>query len=127
MNDVTVIRNTPKAVAVTLMKGRDGTVWYVGTPDGVGSCKTGDFCFDPDSYDLFRYSDGAWGLLCNINNLDRIEEFIDGYTGKIEAIISQVTDSPCYKPWWFGTREEYNAMTAEQRAAWELHFIEEGS
>ena len=29
--------------------------------------------------------------------------------------------------WWFGTREEYNAMTSEEKAEYSLHFIEEGS
>ena len=29
--------------------------------------------------------------------------------------------------WWFGTREEYNSMSEEERNIYDLHFIEEGS
>lgn len=29
--------------------------------------------------------------------------------------------------WWFGTRAQYNALTAEEKAEYSLHFIEEGT
>ncbi len=29
--------------------------------------------------------------------------------------------------WWFGTRNEYNALLPEEKTAYELYFIEEGT
>lgn len=37
------------------------------------------------------------------------------------------TQNVVFPLWWFGTRSEYNAMTAEKRAEYTLHFIEEDS
>lgn len=37
------------------------------------------------------------------------------------------TQSVVFPEWWFGTRSEYNAMTAAQRNEYTLHFIEEDS
>ncbi len=29
--------------------------------------------------------------------------------------------------WWFGTKDEYNSLSEEEKAGYYLHFIEEGS
>ncbi len=29
--------------------------------------------------------------------------------------------------WWFGTRDEYNSLSAEERASRDIYFIEEGT
>lgn len=35
--------------------------------------------------------------------------------------------SVTFPDWWFGTRNEYNLLTQEERDSFYLHFIEEGS
>ncbi len=139
----------------TLAKGKDGTTWYSGTLDTVLSCKKGDFCFDYSGFDIYKCVKGgnpetsSWEWVCNLNNLNQITEFISKNQKEIESalnnlntqaeslstdvlnkvnlMLKKITDSAAYKPWWFGTREEYNAMTSDERNKYELHFIEEGT
>ncbi len=126
-NTFSIIKKTPKVVAETLKKGKDGTMWYVGCCEDITDCKAGDFCFDPDNYDIYRFVNGSWGFVCNLNNLDKIQQFIDEYQPIIERLIKEINNSPAYKSWWFGTKDEYNAMTQDEKTMYELHFIEEGS
>lgn len=127
MSTFSIIQKTPKVIAEALAKGKDGTTWYVGDCEDIKNCKAGDFCFNSDSYDIHRFVNGGWTFVCNLNNLEKIEEFIAEYKSIIEQLIAELKNSPTYRPWWFGTKDEYNSMTQDERNMYELHFIEEGS
>lgn len=111
----------PKVKAATLPKGQDGATWYAGSPNAVILCKKGDFCFDPGTFDIYKcivggnYNAAAWELVCTLDP-----------TGEIKQILADLETNPIMKA-WFGTKEEYNAMTEADRNKYELHFIEEGS
>ena len=138
-----------------LSKGKDGSTWHNSAPEKVALCKKGDFCFDGSTFDVHYCISGGnektanWEWVCNLNNLEQIAAFIARHQEEYEAILKSFTEraaeiesnvhanvekileyitaSYAYKPWWFGTREEYNSMTVEQRNAYVLHFIEEGT
>lgn len=144
-------KNKKVIAARILTKGQDGATWYTGSPDTVTLCKKGDLCFDSVTFDIYKCIIGGnsntavWEWVCNLNNLNQITEFINTYKDKIEDILKDLdnqagaikqdvkimldmlTNSQAYKPWWFGTREEYNSMTEAERNKYKLHFVEEGS
>lgn len=129
MESVTGIEQRRKIIAKTLAKGKDGATWYSGDPAAIPSCKTGDFCFDPETYDIYKCTKGGigtaavWETVCNLDPTGEIDELKEEYY----ALLDQLSDMAAFSPWWFGTRKEYNALTAEEKAEYALHFIEEGS
>lgn len=151
MSNVVIVQKTPRVTVKTLAKGKDGSTWYAGAPNSVQSCVTGDFCFDPETFNVYKCTNGGtpqfaqWELICNLNNLNKIMEFINTYQNDLEMLIGnfrhqadlikqdvlntldKISNSSAYKPWWFGTREEYNAMSQSEINKYELFFVEEGS
>lgn len=110
-----------KVIVQTLSKGRDGATWYSGAPDRIPYCKAGDFCFDAATFDIYKCIKGGIGadaIWENVCNLDA--------GGDIRKIYEELQALPLYKA-WFGTRAEYNALTAAEKYGCVLHFIEEGS
>lgn len=104
-----------------LQKGKDGSTWYSGDVSSISLCKTGDFCLNPDTFDILKCTSGGspdtaqWETVCNLDA-----------TGEIKQILAELEANPITSA-WFGTRDEYNALTQEEREAFELHFIEEGT
>lgn len=134
MNEIVVARlKIPKVIAATLQKGQDGATWHSGDVKTVMSCKNGDYCFNPDTFDIYKCIGGGnadisqWEWICNLNNLDKINDFLNSSRQELQKLIDSVIESPAYKPWWFGTREEYNSISEEERNIYDLHFIEEGT
>lgn len=110
-----------RVIVKTLPKGRDGNTWHRGTPDSVSLCKKGDFCFDENTFNIYYCVSGGnsntavWEFVCCLDP-----------TGEIRQILAELNANPITKA-WFGTREEYNAMTSDERNMYDLHFIEEGT
>ena len=129
MENVTGIEQRRKIIAKTLAKGKDGATWYSGDPAAIPSCKTGDFCFDPGTYDIYQCmvggfgKDALWESICNLDATGEIGKLRTEYT----ELLASLSDMAAFSPWWFGTRAQYNAMTSEEKAEYSLHFIEEGS
>ena len=121
--------NNQYAKVRLLTKGKDGATWYSGDPAAISYCKTGDFCFDPETYDIYKCKKGGigtaaeWDCICNLDATGEIGKLRTEYT----ELLASLSDMAAFSPWWFGTREEYNAMTSEEKAEYSLHFIEEGS
>ena len=114
-------KNKTVLTARLLSKGKDGATWHSGALESITSCKKGDFCFNPDTFEIYKCFYGGnsntavWEFVCCLDP-----------TGEIRQILAELNANPITKA-WFGTREEYNAMTSDERNMYELHFIEEGT
>lgn len=123
------IKPVQKVIVKTLAKGKDGATWYSGYPSDIPYCKAGDFCFNAETFDISHCVSGGdsnsaeWEVVCNLDVSGQIDRLRSDYS----ALLESLSDIPAFCPWWFGTRNEYNAMTAEERNGYSLHFIEEGS
>lgn len=129
MDNVTGIEKRRKIIANILAKGKDGATWYSGDPAAISYCKTGDFCFDPASFDIYQCMIGGvgknalWETVCNLDATGEIKRLQNEY----QELLASLTDIPAFCPWWFGTRAQYNAMSNDEKEAYSMHFIEEGS
>jgi hypothetical protein len=127
MQNVKVSVKQNKVNAETHGRGIDGATWYLGTPEKIETFKSGDFCFDDENFDIYRCEKGEWVLLCNLNNLHLIYELCEKYKIMLQELVDNAKEHPSYREWWFGTREEYNSLTQDERNEKLIYFIEEGT
>lgn len=127
MQSVNVSVKQSNVQAETYKRGIDGATWYLGSPEELESYKSGDFCFDDNNLDIYRCEKGEWVLLCNLNNLHLIYELCDKYEKMFQELVENAKQHPSYREWWFGTREEYNSLTNDERNEKLIYFIEEGT
>lgn len=127
MQSVNVSVKQSNVQAETYKRGIDGATWYLGSPEELESYKSGDFCFDDDNLDIYRCEKGEWVLLCNLNNLHLIYELCEKYEKMFQELVDNAKEHPSYREWWFGTREEYNSLTKDERNEKLIYFIEEGT
>ncbi len=127
MQNVNVSVKQSRVHAESMNRGLDGATWYLGSPEDVESFKSGDFCFDDESLDIYRCEKGEWVLLCNLNNLHLIYELCEKYEKMFEALVENAKEHPSYREWWFGTRDEYNSLSKDERNEKLIYFIEEGT
>lgn len=127
MQSVNVSVKQSNVQAETYKRGIDGATWYLGSPKELESYKSGDFCFDDDNLDIYRCEKGEWVLLCNLNNLHLIYELCEKYEKMFQELVDNAKKHPSYREWWFGTREEYNSLTNDERNEKLIYFIEEGT
>lgn len=143
-NRVYISDNAEKVKAKSYPSGNDGATWFSGEYTAVEMSRKGDHCFNGATFDIHRCIEGGkpgvakWEFVCNLNNLEQIKEFI-GYANTVaeeliaevrnntDKAIKELVDSPANNPWWFGTREEFNALTEETKGEYVLFFIEEGT
>lgn len=92
-----------KVFVETIQRGEDGTKWYYGSTDLYPNAPNGDFCLN-EAGEIFVKKSGAW----------------------IKKLHIPIGDNPILNS-WFGTRAEYNALSAEEKNMYCIHFIEEGT
>ena len=85
----------------------------------MSNCKKITARIDVPSVNAFTFPEGPKGT--------GIKEVLQDKNNIIFVLDNGNRYFVAFPNWWFGTRNEYNSLTSEERNSKDLYFIEEGS